>query len=143
MSNRCRLLPLAAGLILLLSTAPILAAGITAEQLLDISQVRSAVLSPDGKLAAYTVGQNRALDDEAGRAWMRLHVFDLAAGVDRPFVTGKVSVGAVQFSPDGRFLSFTTKRGTEAKKQIWVMPVDAAPPCITSTPIRPASGRTN
>ncbi len=104
--------------------AAALAAGLTPAQLLDLEQVRGTVLSPDGKLAAYTVSRNRALGDKPGGAWTRLFVMDLKTETSRPFVTGKVSVGGVQFSPDSRFLSFTTARGPEAKTQIWVLPVD-------------------
>ncbi len=118
------LLPLATVLLVLLGASQVLAAAMTATQLLDIEQVRSAALSPNGKLAAYTVSQNRSLDDKAGGAWSRLFVVDLASGEVRPFVTGKVSVGGVKFTPDGKYLSFTITRGVEAKSQVWVLPVD-------------------
>ena len=99
-------------------------AGLSIEQMLDIEQVRAADLSPDGKLAAYTVSQNRALEDEPGGAWVELYVVATTGGQPRPFVTGKVAVSNVHFSPDGRFLGFTTKRGDEAKTQVWVIPVN-------------------
>ena len=123
LSRRC-VLPLITLMLLVAATSGALAAGLAAADLLDIEQVRGAALSPDGKLAAYTVSQNRSLADDPGGAWTRLYVVDLDDGASRSFVTGKVSVGGVQFSPDGRFLSFTTKRGTKAKTQVWVMPVD-------------------
>ena len=126
-----------AALCLALCLAATLAAaeGITPAQLLDLEQVRSADLSPDGKLAAYTVAVNRDLDDDAGGAWSRLWVVPTAGGEPRPYVTGEVAVGAPSFSPDGRHLGFTLKRGTKAKTQVWVLPVgggEALP--VTASP---------
>lgn len=100
------------------------AAPLSPDVLLDLVQVRSADLSPDGTLAAYTVAQNRSLDDEAGGAWQRLYVVPTAGGEPRPFVTGEVSVGQPRFSPDGRVLGFTLSRGKGAKTQVWTIPVD-------------------
>jgi len=121
---RLRLLSLTALLLLCLSAPLTMAAPLTTEQLLNIEQVRTVDLSPDGKLAAYTVSRNRTLDEDAGGAWSNLYVVDLKEGTVRPFVTGEVSVGTVRFSPDGKYLSFTTSRGNDAKTQVWVMPVD-------------------
>ena len=116
-----RLLPI---LVLCLTAPSALAGGLTIEQLLDIEQVRSAQLSPDGKSALYTISRNRSLDEEAGSAWTELWVTDTGGTEARPFVTGHVSVGSPRFSPDGRFIGFTTKRGDEAKTQVWVIPLN-------------------
>ena len=51
-------------------------------------------------------------------------VADLKTGTVRPFVSGRTTVGHVRFSPDGRLVSFTATRGTDAKSQVWVLPVD-------------------
>ncbi len=64
-------------LILLVFAIPVGAATLTAEQLLDLKQVRTVDLSPDGKLAAYTVSYNRSLDDDAGGAWTNLYLMNL------------------------------------------------------------------
>ena len=107
----------------LAATGAALAAGITPEQLLDIRQVRSIDIAPDGSLAAFTVTRNRSLDDEPGGAWSRLWVVALDGSAPRPFVTGDVSVGAPKFSPDGACIGFTMSRGEKAKSQVWVIPV--------------------
>ncbi|MBU2501284.1 S9 family peptidase [bacterium] len=99
-------------------------AGMDPSRLLDIEQVRASDISPDGKLAAFTVAVNRSLDEDAGGAWSRLYLIDTAGGDPRPFVTGEVQVGTPSFAPDGRFLGFTLKRGDDAKTQVWVIPVD-------------------
>lgn len=100
------------------------AAPMTIKQLLDISRVSQADISPDGKLAAFTVVQNRSLDDAAGGSWRRLYVVSTKDGSPRPYITGDVSVSSPAFSPDGRFLAFRMKRGEGAKTQVWAMPVD-------------------
>lgn len=100
------------------------AAPLSVDQLLDLERVGAVDISPDGKWAAYTVSQNRSLDDEAGGSWNRLYLIDTKGGAPRPFVTGEVSVGHPTFSPDGKFLAFTMTRGAQAKNQVWVIPVD-------------------
>jgi dipeptidyl aminopeptidase/acylaminoacyl peptidase len=96
----------------------------TVEQLLDIEQVRSTALSPDGKLAAYTVSVNRSLDDPAGSSWSRLWVVP-TDGSEEPllYVGGEASVSSPAFSPDGHYLAFKASRGEKAKTQVWAMPV--------------------
>ena len=116
-----RLMPF---LVICLSATIAQADGLTIDQLLDIEQVRSTQLAPDGKSALYTVSRNRSLDEEAGSGWTELWVIDLKGERARPFVTGQVAVGSPQYSPDGSFIGFTVKRGDEAKTQIWVLPVD-------------------
>jgi dipeptidyl aminopeptidase/acylaminoacyl peptidase len=110
-------------LLLLALPVAVLAEGITPQQVLDIQQVGNADISPDGKWAAYTVRENRSLDDEAGGGWNRLYLMDAKGGDPRPYLTGDVSVGAPRFSPNGRYIGFTMTRGEKAKAQVWVIPV--------------------
>jgi len=100
------------------------AAPLTVNQLLDISRVSQADISPDGKLAAFTVVQNRTLDEDAGGSWSRLYVVSTKEGQVRPYITGEVSVSSPSFSPDGRYLAFRMTRGQDAKSQVWAMPID-------------------
>jgi dipeptidyl aminopeptidase/acylaminoacyl peptidase len=126
----------AAALLLFVLPGLAAAAPLAPETLLDLEQVRAADLSPDGKLAAYTVAVNRSLDDEAGGAWSRLWVVDLEGGEPRPFISGEVSVGSPRFSPDGKVIGFTMSRGKDAKTQVWTIAVDggeAAPATASKT----------
>lgn len=133
-----RVLPAAAAL--MLSAALATAAPLTIDRLLDLEQVRSCDLSPDGRLAAFTVSVNRALDEPAGSAWSRLWLVAVDGGSEpRPYVTGEVSVANPSFSPEGRHLAFTMKRGEDAKTQVWVIPVhggEARPATASPTGVK-------
>ena len=110
---------------LCLTAMPLVASaeGITPKQILDLQQVGATDLSPDGKWAAYTVRENRALDEEAGGGWSRLWIVSTNGGAPRPYIAGDVSVGSPKFSPDGQYIAFTLKRGEDAKTQVWAIPV--------------------
>ena len=57
------------------------------------------VYSPDGKWIAYNVSVPRQpLTDDDGAAWSELHVVDVE-GTSRPFITGKVNIGACRWMP--------------------------------------------
>jgi len=99
----------------------------------DVARVRfvsAAVISPDGTRIAYTLGVPRQPwldnDDPAhkdGTAWSELHVVDLD-GKSRPFVTGQVSVSGVRWTPDGKGISFLSKRAGDKNRSLYVIPLD-------------------
>jgi dipeptidyl aminopeptidase/acylaminoacyl peptidase len=90
----------------------------------EIRSVGSVKISPDGKLIAYTLSVPRAIyTDDDGSAWSELHVVD-QAGRSRPFITGKVSVSSVEWTPDGKGISFLAKRGDDEHKALYVIPAD-------------------
>jgi dipeptidyl aminopeptidase/acylaminoacyl peptidase len=62
--------------------------------------------------------------DEDGPNWSELHVQDLAGGPLRPFVTGKVNVSAVQWTPDGTALTFLQKRGDDKHTALYRIALD-------------------
>ena len=80
----------------------------------DVEKLRavtSAALSPDGKHVAYALAVPRiAGTDEDGGAWVELHVLDTKGGSTRPFVGGKVNVGAFEWLPDGSGIAYLAKR---------------------------------
>lgn len=89
-----------------------------------LSSAGSAAISPDGKHVAYTrIVQRKPLDDENGPAWVELHVAD-ANGISRPFVTGKINVSGIQWTPDGKGIAFTAKRGDDVQTSLYVIPID-------------------
>jgi dipeptidyl aminopeptidase/acylaminoacyl peptidase len=100
------------------------AAGLGLRQLHELQQVGAAAISPDGHLVAYTrVVPRRLFEEEDGGAWSELHVSD-AAGSSRAFVTGKVNVSAIAWTPDSATITFLAKRGDDETRRLYG--IDAA-----------------
>lgn len=119
---------LAGGLVLsflvLAAPVPTLAAGLTLEQIAQLRQVSAVAISPDGRSTAYTVSVPRDLaQEDDGAAWTELHLSGPDGDV-RPFVAGPVNVGNVDWTPDGRGIAFLDKRGEDATRRLYVVPVD-------------------
>jgi dipeptidyl aminopeptidase/acylaminoacyl peptidase len=93
----------------------------------DIAQLRTVgevEISPDGALVAYTLGVPRrpGIDDNGG-AWAELWVVGRDGRNARGFVTGKVNVSALRFSPDGALVTYLAKRGDDKQRQVWALPL--------------------
>lgn len=93
----------------------------------DVARLRSvaaAEISPDGQRIAYVLRVQREPGrDKNGPAWTELHVTDLD-GLARPFISGQVSVSGVQWTPDGRRISFLSKRGDDKRTSLYAIPFD-------------------
>lgn len=102
----------------------------TPEDVARLRQVDQAALSPDGSTVAYAVDVPRIpFRDEDGPAWSELWV--VAPGSEaRPYVTGKVNVSDVAWTPDGERITFLAKGeetgggedGEEPKAALWAIP---------------------
>ncbi|MHC4485359.1 MAG: hypothetical protein ACYS4T_09115 [Planctomycetota bacterium] len=98
--------------------------GLTEVMVVRIRQVSSLRTSPNGKLVAYTLSVPRQIyTDDDGSAWNELHVVD-QDGYSRPFVTGKVDVSSIEWTPNGKGISFLAKRGEDKHKSLYVIPID-------------------
>lgn len=98
---------------------------LTAHDVATIRGVTSAAMSPDGKKVAYTLSVPRKpLVDDDGGAWSELHVYDAATAQARAYVSGKVNVSALQWTPDGRGVAFLSKRGDDKQTALYVIPID-------------------
>jgi dipeptidyl aminopeptidase/acylaminoacyl peptidase len=129
---------------------------VTFEDIMALRAVGSPVISPDGTTVIYTVrqwepaarpGPNRETDEKDGekgekkdadrtpkmpRMEARTHLYRVAAdghGEPRQLTFGERGETNPQWSPDGKFISFTAARGSgegenAPKSQIWVMPSD-------------------
>lgn len=95
--------------------------------LLDVARFQAVTgveLSPDGKHVAYLRSvPRRPYVDEDGGSWTELHVADRSSGNSRPFITGKVNVSGVRWTPDGSGLSFRLKRGDDKETSLYIIPL--------------------
>jgi dipeptidyl aminopeptidase/acylaminoacyl peptidase len=98
---------------------------LTPHRVAEIRSVSSAVVSPDAKLVAYTLSVPRkAGDEDDGSPWSELHVVDFASGADRAFITGKVDVNGVAWTPDSKSIAFLAKRDDDKFTALYVMRAD-------------------
>lgn len=98
--------------------------GFTPEHVAKLRGVGSVAISPDGRYVAYTLSVPRKpFEDDNGGNWSELHVVG-PAGKSRPFVTGKVSVRSIEWTPDGQGISFLAKRGDDEHTGLYVIPID-------------------
>jgi len=114
---------------------------VTFDDVLAIKAVGGATLSPDGSQVLYTVRQWVAEKDpstplaaaqaslRAGRMEARTHIWQVAtngATPARQITSGEKGDSQPQWSPDGRFISFVSVRGTgeDVKAQVYVMRAD-------------------
>ncbi len=98
---------------------------LTPHRVAELRSLGSAAVSPDGRHVAYTLSvPRRPMVDDDGPPWTELHVLDVEGLQSRPFVTGKESVGSVEWTPDGRGIAFLAKRGSDKESALWVIPLD-------------------
>jgi len=97
--------------------------GLTFEQLAATRAVTSVAVSPDGEQIAYTLRVPRTPGSEDdGAAWAELHVLT-TDGPSRPFITGEVNLSTVRFTPDGRALTYESKRGDDEHTTLYSLPL--------------------
>ena len=96
----------------------------TPQHIAKIRGVSSCVISPDGKYIAFGLSVPRGLNqDDSGSSYAELHVVDME-GRTRGYVTGKVNVSGIQWTPDGKNISFLAKRGDDKHKSLYIIPID-------------------
>lgn len=89
--------------------------------LMMLKSAGSAVLSPDGSLAAFTVSRLDTATMER-----ETHIWIAPTDASRPariFTNGPSSETSPRFTPDGGHLTFIASRG-DSKRQVWKIPLD-------------------
>ena len=98
---------------------------LTPKNVASLRAVSSAVISPDAKRVAFVrLVPREAGVDEDGAPWNELWLMDLADGRERPFVTGKCDVSAVEWTQDGKDIAFLTKRGADKNVAVYAIAAD-------------------
>ena len=97
---------------------------LTVQDVARIRTVADAKISPDGKRVAFVrlVPRNAGVDED-GAPWNELWVMDLEDGRERPFITGKVDVGSIEWTDDGEGIAFLSKRGDDKFTSLYVIPI--------------------
>ena len=108
---------------------------VTFQDIMNMKTVGSPEISPDGNWILYTVRQWESVtddddEDELEKMEARTHVWRIATGDEaepRQLTHGKDDATSPSWSPDGKHISFISKRGggEEGKPQIWLMRSDA------------------
>src|SRR5689334_18707718 len=81
---------------------------------------------PDGRRVTYQVS---AVDEEESEYRGAIWVVPLDGSAPaRKFTSGEKRDGSPRWSPDGKWLAFTSKRGEDKASQLYVMPADGGEP---------------
>jgi dipeptidyl aminopeptidase/acylaminoacyl peptidase len=96
----------------------------TLEHVPKIQHAGNVLLSPNGKITAYTVSKPRDMvaGDEDGRADSHLYIIR-EDGQPVSFISSKGSVSALQFSADSKTLFFKTKREDDEFTSLYSIPL--------------------
>jgi dipeptidyl aminopeptidase/acylaminoacyl peptidase len=110
--------------LLFISTAALAQEVLTPHSVAKIRAVTDVAISPDGARVAYVLSVPRQpwAGDEDGAAWAELHI--IAGGESRGFVTGKVNVGQIAWTPDGKSISFLQRRSGDRATSLYLIPLE-------------------
>jgi len=90
----------------------------TIDNLMALQSISSPQISPDGDWVAYVV---RSRDMEEDKSNTQIFMVAISGGEPIPMTDKETSASDPQWSPDGNFLSFTARKGADAKTQIWTL----------------------
>ena len=91
---------------------------LTVDDQFEIKRMGSPVFSPDGRWVAYVVTTTNLEKERSSTAiWM----VSTQGGEPIPLTMTHESGSSPEWSPDGKYLSFTASRGEDAKTQVWAL----------------------
>ena len=93
----------------------------TPEKSMELRQVTGTAVAPDGLRIAFVV-RVPVMDGEKSEYLSHVWIVNADGSGARQFTRGDKSASGPAFSPDGRWLAFSSSRG--GKNQVWVIPVD-------------------
>jgi len=98
--------------------------GLDPARLAALRNVTQIAISPDGNQVAYVLRVPRAPGtDDDGAPFAELYLVPVQGGASRPYVTGKVKVSSIAFTPDGRYVTYLAKRKNDDETALWAIPV--------------------
>jgi dipeptidyl aminopeptidase/acylaminoacyl peptidase len=94
---------------------------LSADKMWGLQRLGEPAISPDGKLAVvpvtrYELAENKGLTD----LWM----FPVAGGAGRQLTSDAAADTEPAFSPDGKWVAFLSKRGSDTQSQVYVIAAD-------------------
>ena len=119
-------------LVVCLLTPPLAAEAarpVTFDDIMKMRRVESPAISPDGAFILYVVRQWETSSRDPQRKESRPQVWRVATadGSTRQLTFDDAGATAPAWSPDGRYISFLSARGSSAddrRAQVWLMPAD-------------------
>jgi dipeptidyl aminopeptidase/acylaminoacyl peptidase len=92
----------------------------TPDVMIKFKRVGGTAISPDGKWVAYTVS-TPMMEGERSEFVTQIWVVSTDGKSNTQFTFGEKSSTNPQFSPDGKYLSFLSSRGSDGRNQIWLL----------------------